>query len=109
VRTSLRLSTSWVLPSWQWHEFDAVLDRLSVALSDGDSEAFGRVCADLIDLAPKRVTPLGDEPVIPAPETVRERINEMVHRLVDAPTTRRPADSQTGSAGAIPPNGNRQP
>src|SRR5262245_16330494 len=104
VLTSLRRSSSWALPVQQWHELNAVLDQLSAALADGDTQAFGLVCIDLIDLAPRRATPLGDEPVVPAPETVRERINEMVHRLVDMPAiSQRPAGSQVGTARAVPP------
>jgi hypothetical protein len=99
VRTSLRMSTSWRLPSPRWSELEAVLGKLSTALADGDAEVFGRACAVLIDLAPKRATPLGDEPLLPAPETVRERINEMVHRLVDAAVPDRDrAVSEGGSA-----------
>lgn len=95
---SLRLAESWALPTRQWHELDRALDRLSTALADRAAEAIDLVWADLIDLAPKRATPLGDEPVLPAPEPVRERINEMIHRLVDAPvTSRHPADSPAGS------------
>ncbi len=85
VLTSLRLCASWSLPARQWSEFNAVLDELFVALAEGDTDSFGAVCADLIDLAPSRATRLGDEPAFPPPEVVRERINELVHVLVELP------------------------
>lgn len=106
VLTSLRMAPSWALPSLQWAALDAVLDQLAAALADGDSAAFGHVCSGLLAIAPKRATPLGDEPVVPAPEPIRERINELVHGLVDTPTTRRDPDD---SHGHLPSEGRHLP
>lgn len=91
------------LPPGEWREFDTVLDDLSSALADGDAEKFGTVCADLIDLAAERATRLGDEPTIPAPATIRERINEMVHTLVDTSANdRQSADSPKQAKASAP-------
>lgn len=83
VLNSLRRSASLALSPREWRDFDTVLEDLASALADDDAEKFGTACADLIDLATERATRLGDKPTVPAPAAVRERINEMVHTLVD--------------------------
>ncbi len=75
----------WRLTEARWAAFRTAVGTLAAALRAGDGEAVRAAVAELELLGPVRATPIGREPVVPAPEPVREEINELVHALDDDP------------------------
>ncbi|WP_327580926.1 hypothetical protein OHA25_33580 [Nonomuraea sp. NBC_00507] len=68
--------TWWTLPAAAWVDVEVVVGRL---------ESSGDVAVELghLELAgPMRIsTWYGDQPVVPMPEELRERVNELIHTL----------------------------
>ena len=76
----LRDVLGWELSASGWIEVQRALDRLAV------SRDLDRDLGSLEVSGPFRiVTRVGDEPVAPIPEHLRERVNELIHSLVIEP------------------------
>lgn len=71
----------WRMTGQRWVLIRTALDRLAAAVVRGDSGSVRDAVADLELLGPVRATRVGSEPSTPAPEPVREEINELVHTL----------------------------
>jgi len=97
ARALLRRTLKWEFPEGRWARIDDALARMESALDDGSLQTFEDTVATVELLAPARVsTELGDQPVVPAPAHVRERVNKLIEQLVrpadDADTDADPAD-----------------
>jgi hypothetical protein len=67
-----------------WERFGILVEGLEAAWSAGDDVRFVNA-VERLDLAlRKRATRLGEEPVVPMTQPVRERVNRMIHVLSDA-------------------------
>ncbi|WP_158854839.1 CATRA system-associated protein [Saccharothrix deserti] len=96
----LREALAWRLIGDRWRAVDRALDGMAAALERGEADAFRRVLHDLELAGPTRVVPIEGASVLPAPEPVRERINQLVHTLaeVDRPDRRSPQDDRDVAA-----------
>ena len=83
ARDVLADALQWRLTAARWTAIGEVVDGLAAAVRSGDVEAARTAVAELELLGPVRATPVGAEPVVPAPERVREEINELVPELDD--------------------------
>lgn len=75
----------WRLTEPRWVAIRAAVDALAAAVRAGDVEAVRAAVADLELLGPVRATPIGHEPLVPAPDPVRDEINELVRAMDDDP------------------------
>jgi hypothetical protein len=73
----------WQLGEARWVAIRAAVVELAAAVRAGDAEAADAAVAELELLGPVRAVPIGREPIVPAPEPVREEINELVYALDD--------------------------
>ena len=75
----------WRMTEPRWAAIRAAVDALATAVRAGDVEAARPAVADLELLGPVRATPIGHEPLVPAPDPVRDEINELVRAMDDDP------------------------
>ncbi|WP_157619950.1 CATRA system-associated protein [Saccharothrix sp. NRRL B-16348] len=72
----------WRLDEARWTTVAEAVAELSEAVRDRDPDAFGAAAVDLELAVPRRITRIGDEPVVPPPARVLELANELVRTLV---------------------------
>lgn len=77
----LRDALSWRLPNVRWEQVGQHLEVITEALARDDWPRFQDALYDMELSGPERVVPLRDVSPQPPPRRVRERINELVHRL----------------------------
>jgi hypothetical protein len=85
---SLRLALGWRMTRQRWDGVQRIIDAMSAALVGGDVEGFRSATAGMLLAGPKRITRIGDTPTEP-PDKIRERVNELIHVLVEAPASER--------------------
>ena len=79
----LRAAVGWQLREPRWRQVRAAVDGIRAAFAAADVKSAWQAIAQLEQLGPLRVaTRLGDPPKQPAPEDVRERVNELIDELV---------------------------
>ncbi|MFB7336955.1 CATRA system-associated protein [Streptomyces adustus] len=89
----------WQLVEERWERVDAIVRSLTEALAAGDRAALRNATAELELAGPIRITRIGAEPLIPAPDRTRDRANRLVHALGSQPPEPRadgPADDAEG-------------
>jgi hypothetical protein len=77
----LRDALQWRLTEARWSAVGPVVGTLAAAVRDGRTDDVRSATADLELLGPVRARSLGDQSTGPAPEPVREEINELVDTL----------------------------
>ena len=83
ARVVLRTAIEWWLVPSRWRQVQNAVEEMDTALAAANVESVWTAIAQLEQLGPLRVsTRLGDTPKEPAPDDVRERINELIHALV---------------------------
>jgi len=92
----LRDAQVWRLTDSRWKAVQEAVHALARAWEANDAEVFREAVYDLELAGPARATGYGDNPTIPAPEPVRERIDKMVHSLAN-PTSVHEHDSDDGT------------
>ena len=79
----LRTAIEWRLVPSRWRQVQDAVEEMEAAFAAANLESLWTAIAQLEQLGPLRVsTRLGDTPREPAPDDVRERINELIHALV---------------------------
>lgn len=73
--------SAWRLTEARWAAVGPAVHELAAAVRDGRADTAGAAVSDLELLGPVRAKRLGDPPTVPAPEPVREEINELVDTL----------------------------
>jgi hypothetical protein len=73
----------WRLHPSRWERIAPIVAALTEALEHGDREALVTATADLELAGPLRITRIGDDPLVPPPPPVRDRLNRLVHTLGD--------------------------
>ncbi|MGM1064545.1 CATRA system-associated protein [Saccharothrix sp. Mg75] len=86
----------WRLDEARWTAVDEAVVELSRAVLERDRDAFGVAAADLELAVPRRITRIGDEPVVPPPARVLELANELVRTLAGDTGDRYRAEEPTG-------------
>jgi hypothetical protein len=87
MRNVLREASGWTLTERRWSRVADKLVAIADALGRGADEELAQAVVDLELMAPVRIrTRLGDEPRVPPPPAVRERLNRIVSDLEGAPT-----------------------
>lgn len=71
----------WQLAPARWEAVQTAIAAVEAAHAAGDAIALRRATVELELLAPIRITRIGDEPTVPAPERIRERTNQLIHSL----------------------------
>lgn len=92
----------WHLAPQRWERVDAIVGSLADALARGDGEALREATAELELTGPVRITRIGTQSVIPAPEPTRDRANHLVHELgrhQEGPHREERADAATDAPG----------
>jgi hypothetical protein len=80
--TELTDVLEWRLPQTGWTRVDEALDELARALPGGDRRQIEAAQDSLAFSGPIRLrTRLGDDPAVPPPEEIRERVNRLIHDL----------------------------
>lgn len=83
ARAVLRTAIEWRLVESRWRQVQDALAAMAAAFAATDAESLWKAIAQLEQLGPLRVSArLGDTPREPAPENVRERINELIDAIV---------------------------
>lgn len=77
----LRDAQRWRLTGERWRGVERRLDTMAAALAGGEFAVFAEAINDLEADGPVRATRIEDVSPKPAPESVRERINELIHSL----------------------------
>lgn len=77
----LRVTLVWRLTEGRWRTVAQAADALAAALAAGDDAAFRAAVHDLALAGPVRAVSAGNPPTEPAPDPVRERVNELIHTL----------------------------
>lgn len=77
----LRDALVWRLTGGHWQTVEQALEAMAEALAADDKVAFRAAVCDLEVAGPVRAVPVEDASTLPAPQQVRERINELVHTL----------------------------
>jgi len=76
--------TRWNLPDTRWTSVADIVDALAAARDARNWAALRAAVYDLELAGPVRATRIGTDPVlVPAPDPVREEINELIHALDD--------------------------
>jgi hypothetical protein len=83
---SLRHALGWRMTRQRWDGVRRIVDAMSAALAGGDVEGFRSAAAEMLLAGPKRITRIGDTPTEP-PDKIRERVNELIHVLVEVPAS----------------------
>jgi hypothetical protein len=94
----LRDALVWRLTTGQWTAVTQAVDVLAAALVAGDASLFREALYDLELAGPVRATRIEDAEVLPPPEPVRERVNELIHTLDGRPVD--PQSTDDAAAGA---------
>jgi hypothetical protein len=79
----LRDVREWCLPPARWAEVADVVDGLGTSLDLADPEQLAALNEATITLelaGPLRITKI-DKSAVPAPDRVRERVNQLIHEL----------------------------
>jgi hypothetical protein len=80
----LRDVTRWTLSDSRWTSVADVVGALAAALAARDWTSLRAAVYDLELAGPVRATRIGTTTIlVPAPEPVREEINELIHALAD--------------------------
>lgn len=83
ARVVLQTAIEWRLVPSRWQQLQDAVKGMEAAFAAANLESVWTAIAQLEQLGPLRVsTRLGDTPKEPAPEDVRERINELIDTLV---------------------------
>jgi hypothetical protein len=83
ARAVLQIAIEWRLVPSRWQQVQDAVKGMEAAFAAANVESVWTAIAQLEQLGPLRVsTRLGDTPKAPAPEDVRERINELIDALV---------------------------
>jgi hypothetical protein len=103
----LRIAIEWRLVASRWQQVQDIAGVMEAARGAADVESMWNAIAQLEQLGPLRVSRrLGDTPKVPAPEPVRERINELIDSLVsedgNAPDDRGNGERDHGQAHGTP-------
>jgi hypothetical protein len=77
----LRDARDWRLPAARWAGIPPILQSLADALDAGDWDGAAEAARQLDLVGTVRITRIGTPPSEPAPPPVRERINQLIHRL----------------------------
>lgn len=77
----LRDALSWDMPEAEWRLADDAVRRMRLAIDGEDAAIFRQAFVDLDDVCPLRGKKAGTEPEVPAPERVRDRINDTITEL----------------------------
>jgi hypothetical protein len=77
----LRLALGWTMAPDLWPAVGDLVERMHSTLARGDVAGFRAASAALARAGPDRATKLGDTPTVPAPDRIRERINEQIDTL----------------------------
>jgi hypothetical protein len=71
----------WRLHPCHWERIAPIVAALIEALEHGDRQALVTATADLELAGPLRITRIGDDPLLPPPPAVRDRLNRLIHTL----------------------------
>jgi len=71
----------WELSAARWEVVAGILDALTGSLEQGDLETLVQATIQLEQSGPVRLTMIGATPTQPPPPPVRERTNQLIHRL----------------------------
>jgi hypothetical protein len=88
----------WRLTSGRWQVVAQAVDSVAAALVAGDTVAFREALCDVELAGPVRATRVENAETLPASESVRERVNELIHTLDGRPVD--PRDTDDAAAGA---------
>ena len=79
--TILRGVLTWELSPARWEGVAAILEAMATSLELGDRDTMAEATVDLERIGPVRFKRIGAESKDPPPVLVRERINELIHKL----------------------------
>jgi hypothetical protein len=79
--TILRGLLTWELSPARWEGVMAILEAMATSLELGDRDTMAKATVDLERIGPVRFKRIGAESKDPPPAPVRERTNELIHRL----------------------------
>jgi hypothetical protein len=71
----------WELSPARWEGIAGILDALAAEVADSDLSNLAEATIQLELAGPVRLTRIGATPTEPPPPRVRERINQLIHRL----------------------------
>lgn len=74
-------SLEWETDEGRWKKIDAALDDLRRVIASDDTSALERATTALDALSPRRANEAGKDSGVPAPEPVRDRLNDTIHDL----------------------------
>jgi hypothetical protein len=77
----LRVTLVWRWTEGRWRMVAQAADALAAALAAGDDAACRAAVHDLALAGPVRAVSAENPPTEPAPDPVRERVNELIHTL----------------------------
>ena len=76
--------STWPLQDSEWQAVRPHLDAIEVAIVAEDDDGLATALAVLEDCEPGKATRLGEAPRVPAPRSIRTRLNQLVHDLGQA-------------------------
>ena len=86
----------WKLSPARWEGIAGSVEALAAYLDLGDMAAAREIVIQLELAGPVRITRIGAVPAQPAPRPVRERVNQLIHRL---------SGGENQAASAVPDDG----
>lgn len=89
----------WRLSAARWEAIAGSVEALAACLDLGDLAAAREIVIQLELAGPVRITRIGAIPVLPPPRPVRERVNQLIHRLSGEENQAAGADPDDGEAG----------